>query len=63
MLPLKIGLQNVVANVDTYRIRDTVDEHRLGPNEPGVVEPQVPHSVELSEDAEIYMELWKGNDA
>lgn len=51
------GVIHVVYGLIIYRIGEPADEHLLKPEKPGVVESQLLHSVELSEDAELYVEF------
>ena len=53
------GLIQVVSGALIYRIPQTREELRLVPGSPGVVEPEVLHSVELLDDAEFFVEFWK----
>jgi tellurite resistance-related uncharacterized protein len=57
------GLVHVLSGAVVYRISDPFEEHRLGPGDAGVVEPQVLHSVDLSDDAAFYVEFWKAGAA
>lgn len=57
------GVIHVVQGLIIYRRAEPAEEHLLKPGRPGVVEPQVLHSVELSEDAEFYVEFWKAKSA
>ena len=43
-----------------YRILiDIPEEHTLTPNFPGIIEPQVPHQVELLGPVEFYVEFYR----
>jgi tellurite methyltransferase len=53
------GLIHVVSGEVIYRIAEAGVEYRLDPDVLGVVEPQSLHSVELSEQAEFFVEFWK----
>ena len=40
-------------------LTDPPEEHTLTPNSPGIVEPQVPHHVELLGPVEFYVEFYR----
>ncbi len=53
------GLIHVVQGSLTYRIAVTGVEQTLTPGVNGIVEPEVLHSVALSEDAAFFVEFWR----
>ena len=53
------GLIQVVQGTLIYRIAATGSEQVLTPDVNGVVEPEVLHSVSLSEDAAFFVEFWR----
>jgi len=53
------GLITVTSGQVTYRIKDEAEPYLLSPGQPGVVEPEVFHCVELSEDAVFHVAFWK----
>ncbi len=53
------GLIQVVQGTLIYRIAVTGREQVLAPGVNGIVEPEVLHSVSLSEDAAFFVEFWR----
>ncbi len=52
------GLIHVLKGELVYRIVESREEHHLVPGHPGVIQPQVSHSVELVGDSEFFVEFW-----
>ncbi len=53
------GVIHVVRGELIYRIAEPCETHRLSPANPGVVVPEVLHSVELVGDAAFFVEFWR----
>ena len=54
------GLIHVTSGTLVYRIAATDEEHRQTPDSPpGVVEPEVLHSVEPLGEVSFYVEFWR----
>ena len=53
------GKISVISGQLCYRIlTDPPEEHKLTPDSPGIVEPQVPHQVEPVDPVEFYVEFY-----
>lgn len=53
------GKISVISGQLRYRIfTSPPEEHQLTPNSPGIIEPQVPHQVELLDPVEFYVEFY-----
>lgn len=57
--PCVWGLIHVAHGALIYRIAETGEEHRLVPGQPGVIEPEALHSVDLIGDTEFFVEFWR----
>ena len=53
------GVIHITRGSVRYRISTTGDTFKLTPETCGIVEPEVLHSVTLTEDAEFYVEFWR----
>lgn len=57
------GKIRVISGQLCYRIlTDIPEEHTLTPDSPGIVEPQVPHQIELLEPVKFYVEFHREKD-
>lgn len=53
------GVIHVLSGAVTYRIPASGSETTLIPGTTGLIEPEVLHSVALSDDATFYVEFWR----
>ena len=53
----------VISGQLCYRILTEIpEEHTLTPDSPGIVEPQIPHQLELLEPVKFYVEFYREED-
>ena len=53
------GVIHVLAGEVAYVVRDDSHPQLLSPQNPGIVEPEVPHRVSPSPDARFYVEFYR----
>ncbi|MEM7213575.1 MAG: DUF1971 domain-containing protein [Pseudomonadota bacterium] len=53
------GVIHVLSGELQFRVASTGGQTTLTPGMTGLVEPEVLHSVELSDDASFYVEFWR----